>query len=61
MLLKNYESNAWINYLLNHRVIVIIPMTNAQGYYLNEREEFRWVDPKSLKPDTNNEYSYADS
>ena len=34
-------------------------MTNAQGYHLKEREEFRWVKCGSLKPDTNNEYSYG--
>jgi hypothetical protein len=48
LLLKNYDSNPWITYLLNHRVIVITPTTNSFGYHNNIREEIfhqKLIDP----------------
>lgn len=39
MLLSNYGKDPEVTYLLKHRTIVMTPMTNAVGYYFNEREE----------------------
>jgi predicted deacylase len=38
-LIYNYGVDEDITYLLKHREIIITPMTNAVGYYHNEREE----------------------
>jgi len=39
-LLKNYRKDPWITYLLQNRVIVIMPAANANGFYNDYREEF---------------------
>lgn len=44
-LLVNYETDPWINHLINNRVIIMTPMTNAHGYAKNRREENGDIDP----------------
>ena len=44
-LLTNYETDPWINHLVNNRVIIMTPMTNAHGYAKNRREENGDIDP----------------
>jgi len=39
LVLENYELNDFIKNLLDQRYLVISPMTNAQGYHDNHREE----------------------
>eukprot|EP01083_Nonionella_stella_P002233 6425_1 len=36
---KNNAKNAWIQYLINNRVIILTPMTNSIGYAQSQREE----------------------
>lgn len=52
LLLKNTKTKAdpWLNHLLNTRIIVLMPMTNAYGYAHNTRTE--------LRVDTNRDYNY---
>ncbi|CAG9328274.1 unnamed protein product [Blepharisma stoltei] len=38
-LCSNYDTNSWIKRLVDTRLIIMTPMTNAQGYYRNQREE----------------------
>lgn len=45
--------DAWLRHLLNSRAIYLMPMTNAQGYAQNQREE--------LDVDTNRDYNYMKS
>ena len=45
-LASNFNRDPQITYLLQHREIVITPMTNAKGYFGNEQEEKTrvWLD-----------------
>lgn len=38
-LFVNFNNHPWLRHLLNTRLIIITPMTNPHGYYVNEREE----------------------
>lgn len=35
----NYEEDEWVKRIVNTRTIIMTPMTNAVGYYRNQREE----------------------
>ena len=39
------EESSWIKYLINHRVIILTPMTNSIGYSVSKREEYQRLDP----------------
>lgn len=46
-LLYKYDTDlsSWIQYLINHRVIILTPMTNSIGYAQSKREEYQRLDP----------------
>eukprot|EP00924_Labyrinthula_sp_SR-Ha-C_P013037 snap_masked-scaffold_12-processed-gene-7.39-mRNA-1 protein AED:0.42 eAED:0.42 QI:0/0/0/0.5/1/1/2/0/530 len=54
LMLELSQKNKWINYLLNNRLIIILPFPNALGYFENVREENR-VDPNRDFPFDNPE------
>jgi hypothetical protein len=37
LMLENYESSKWIKFLMDNRMIILTPMTNAYGYYQGMR------------------------
>lgn len=53
-LLKNYESNDFIRYLLDHREIYVMPVVNPWGWENNERNDFN-------SEDVNRDYPYGNS
>lgn len=58
----NSKSNYnWIKHLLDTRLIIITPMTNPYGYYVNEREELLVYNEDQIIKTINNERkSYKD-
>ena len=67
-LASNFNKNPRVTYLLQHREIVITPMTNAPGFYANEEaEETRiWMDELNQRSrgvwrTTNEDFPYDNS
>lgn len=40
LMLENYNKDKWVKFLLDSRMIILTPMTNAYGYYLGFRVKF---------------------
>ena len=64
LLLENYseekekEGNQWIHYLLKTRLIVFTPVTNAQGYAMDRREEIIRTGSEAMSVDPNRDFPY---
>lgn len=56
-LCTEYDRNPWIKRLVDTRLIIITPMTNAQGYYNNQREEI--IDGTLVDPNRDFPYDNA--
>lgn len=41
LLADNYGTDPWLTYLVDHRVLVVVPTTNAIGFHLDRREEIQ--------------------
>eukprot|EP00826_Nyctotherus_ovalis_P027952 TRINITY_DN2193_c0_g1_i13.p1 TRINITY_DN2193_c0_g1~~TRINITY_DN2193_c0_g1_i13.p1 ORF type:complete len:553 (+),score=107.15 TRINITY_DN2193_c0_g1_i13:157-1815(+) len=53
-LLKNYNKDPWVTYLVNKRRLVAMPVPNSQGYFFGRREEVH----EGVKYDPNRDFPY---
>lgn len=54
---KNYASDVFVRHIVDTRLVTVVPMTNAIGFHLNEREEVQQTDPR-ISFDPNRDFGF---
>lgn len=59
-MVSNYDNSPFANRMINTRLTTLVPMTNAVGYYRNERSELQTADSgsQSLFIDPNRDFAF---
>lgn len=59
-MVSNYDTSAFAHRMINTRLTTLVPMTNAVGYFRNERTELQTLGPESqpLSIDPNRDFAF---